>query len=188
MSGPTARELAQITSPLLAKVHGMVRRMSVSISKQLHAWQVTGVKMVNGDEVFRADVFSGVGFVSRPPLTGKPEAIVVMASGGVDGAALVGARDLKTAQAVVREVTGREYLEPGEALNFTAPNGGAVVYMKADGTTEVRSSTGTAVELATKADVEALKTWLATHVHGGSGTPPTTTPPTPAGTTKLKGE
>lgn len=199
MSGPTVKELAQSAGPRVTKLHGLVRRMAISISKQIHAWQVTGVRMLGGDEVFRADLFSGVGRLARPPLTGKPEAIVVMASGGADGAALVGTRDMKTAIAVLREVTGRDYLEPGESLTFTAPAGGAVIHMRADGTTEVRSSTGTAVELATKADVQQLRNELQLHTHtyalpetlaavqpGITGAGPALTAPT--GTTKLKGE
>ncbi len=70
----------------------------------------------------------------------------------------------------------------------------ARVILKADGTIEAKSSSGTAVSLATKADIDALKTWAATHLHAGvtagaavSGVP-SVAPPNAAGTTKLKGE
>lgn len=204
MSGPTIRELARITDPMAAKLNGAIRRMTASITKSLAEWQVTGVRMLDGMEVFKAELFHNAGFMSRPPQYERqaPEVIVVMASGSAKSPAVIATRDLKTASAVVKQVTGRDHLEPGETIIYTAA-AGAVVYLKPDGTIEARSATGTAVELATKADVVALRDWLAGHVHLGvtagsgvslapnvdpMGTPPGVPLPDPVGTTKLKGE
>lgn len=193
---PTIRELAGITDPLVAKMNGAIRRMTASITKSISEWQVSGVRLIDGMEVFKAELFHNAGFMSRPPQYERqaPEVIVVMASGSAKSPAIIATRDLKTASAVVQQVTGRNYLEPGETIIYTAASG-AVVYLKPDGTIEARSATGTAVELATKADVQQIRDELHQHEHlyaPGAGTPilteqgPSVTAPT--GTTKLKGE
>jgi hypothetical protein len=55
-----------------------------------------------------------------------------------------------------------------------------------------RSPNGTAVPLATKADLDAHVTWAKAHVHpdpvSGFTTAPTTQPPDPVGTSVFKGE
>jgi len=71
----------------------------------------------------------------------------------------------------------------------------ALVHLKDDGTIEARSASGTAVPLATLADVQAIRDALNGHTHTyvpGGGAPTTTTVnpsvPAPTGTTKLKAE
>ncbi len=74
----------------------------------------------------------------------------------------------------------------------------AVVFLKADGSIEARSAGGTALPLATKADLEALRdaivAWTPVGGDGGAAlkvalTDLFTGPPAwPAGTTKLKAE
>lgn len=56
---------------------------------------------------------------------------------------------------------------------------------------DVRLGDANATALALKSDVDALKTWAATHVHtapsgGGPTSPPTGSPPSAAGTTKTR--
>ena len=104
--------------------------------------------------------------------------------------------------AAVRDEDGRRaYVKAfgevasGEVAIFNG-QGTARVLIKADGTIEANSSTGSALPLATKADLDALKIWLELHTHtitGGSSAGTTTVPltnpsPTPVGTLKLKGE
>ena len=174
----TVKELAQATDPLRARVAGAIRRMAITLTAKT-LWQLTGFLFPDGTrETTQAETFLGIGFHARPSTTGKPEAIVVMVH-DAQNPVVIAVRDEKTRAAIAGAL----------AANETAMfNDTSLVHIKGDGTIDARSSGGTAVPLATKADIDALKAWIATHVHGGSGTPPTTTPPSAAGTSKLKGE
>lgn len=184
----TVEQLAQSTNPALVRAFGAIRRFAVTLTDRA-IWQVAGVLMPDGRETLRAEVFGGVGFSARPPSDSDAEAIVAM-GGGATNPVIVAVRDEKTRAAVAGD------LQPDESAMF---NSQAIIVTKADGTIEARSANGTAVELALKSDLDALRAALLTAVIalGANGaaavvaamdTALGVSAPWPVGTTKLKGE
>lgn len=185
MTYRTSEDFAQETSPFRRFVRGMIRRVAVTLT-QTARWQVLGQRGgQGGDETDEVEPFTGIGFYSRPPRSGNPEAVTA-AIGGSKTRAIIATRDEATRQAAVGN------LEEGETAVY---NDQAVIVVKADGTVEIRLVGGLAVALATKADIDALKSWAATHIHnvpgvtaGGATVPslvPTLAPPNATGTTVL---
>lgn len=172
----TVKDLAKVTDPFMRRVAATARRFVVSGSRAI--WQLTGVQLLDGNrETFLAEAFTGIGFYSRPSATGKPEAVTV-AVGGANAPVIIATRDEQTRAAVAD-------INADETATF---NSQAIVLIKADGTIEIRSASGTAVPLATLADLQALKTWLDAHTHASLGAVPAPLSPTPSGTTVIKGE
>lgn len=169
-----------------AAVHaaGQIRRMAISLTSRA-LWQLTGFTLLDGKrEPLPAEPFLGIGFHARPSSSGKPEAIVLMVGDDAKSPVVVAVRDEKTRQAIAGALAG------DETAMF---NSLVIAIAKADGTFEIRSKAGVAIPLATKADIDALKAWAATHLHTSTGalavtTVPTVAPPAAVGTTKLKGE
>lgn len=140
------KDFAQDTDPLLLQLKGMVRRMAISLTAKA-LWQLVGFRQADGTtETRQAEPFTGIGFYSRPPSSGKPEAIVLMV-GDANAPIAVATRDEKTRAAVAGA------LEPDEAMMF---NSAALVYVKADGTIEARTKDGTAVQIPRLADLAIL--------------------------------
>lgn len=165
-------------------LRSMVRRMAITLTQELR-WQLLGQRGgTGGDEVVEVEPFTGVGFFSRPPESGsRPEAIMLQV-GSAKHPVIVATRD----EDVRRQIAN---LQADETAIFTSK---ATVVIKADGSVEIRSAAGAASALATKADIDALKSWIASHTHAGvtaggavSG-PPSTVPPSAAGTVVLKAE
>ena len=160
------REVAADLFPDRVRGIGAIRRMTVGFVDKV-LWQLVGVRLLDGSaETGTAEPFTGIGFYSRPPANGSPEAVVVMA-GGAKSPAIVGLRDEKTRAKVAGGLVA------DEAMVF---NSTAVVYVKADGSVEVRSATGIAVKLPTLADLQAVvdyvnKQFSSTggHVHAVAG-------------------
>ena len=155
MSGPSVKELAKVTDGATRRLAGLVRRMVVSVTSK-PIWKLIGVRGPDGnDEIVNAEAFTGVGFYARPRATGgKPEAIVVNV-GDARVPIVIASRDEKTL-AAIREALGAGLPAAGDTLVFAA-NGAAVVYLKANGTVEIKTPGGTAVALATLADLQALR-------------------------------
>lgn len=161
---------------------GMVRRMAITLTSRA-LWQLTGFTLLDGSrETMAAEPFLGLGIAARPSSSGKPEAIVLMIGDDAKTPVVVAVRDEATRQAIAGALAADE-----TALY----NSKVIAIAKADGTFEVRSKAGVAVALATKADLDALATWIHTAmiVNATGATAGTTTPPPSAtGTTKLRGE
>lgn len=173
----------------------LVRRFTIRATLKGVA-RLLGYKDDEGNqEEDEADVFPGVGFWARP-VDGRGEAIRLLLAHG--HSVVVATRDERTRTALEAHVQ----LAPGETAIFS---GAAVVVCRKDGTIEARSWAGTAVPLATLADLQELRDWIAArfdplsgHTHSASGSgppapppPPNPTnlvPPHPTGTTKLRGE
>lgn len=187
MSWPTVKSLAQVTDPLRTRLQGLVRRL-VATATAFPRWQVAGVRGVDGTETDRVEVFPGVGIQARPAAGHTAEVIAVNVDGRAGAAVAIATRDEAGAAAARTAATGG--LAAGDTIVHAD---GLLVQLDASaGAVEVRTNGGAAVALATKADLEALRTWLIAHVHpdpasGFTGVPDTT-PPTPAGTSVLKGE
>lgn len=187
--GRTKQMLARVGDPLEVKLKNLVRRFVVTATAG-PLWKLLGIRGLEGDETNTVEVFHGIGIAARPPTTGTPEAIVVNV-GGAKAPVIVSTRDWKTLKSVLDQLPGDD-LEAGSTLVYA---GGAIVWVRANGTVEIRTPSGTAVPLATKADVDAIRDALNGHTHTyvpGTGTPTTTTinPSVPAsiGTTVLRGQ
>lgn len=186
LMGRSAKQHARAGDPIEVKLRNLVRRFSVTGTKGA-LWKLLGIRGLEGDETGSAEVFHGVGITARPPVDGQPEAIVVNV-GGAKAPVIVATRDQRTLAGVLAELGE---LEAGSTLVYSA---GAIVYVRANGTVEIRSPSGSANALATKADIDALKSWLTTHTHSGVTTgagasgAPVGAPPSATGTTVLRGE
>ena len=182
MSGErTPEHFAQDNDPRWRKVAGLLRRMVVRFSAQ-GIWELAGFSTLK--EVVRSEGFQGLGFWARPPSGVTVEAIVV-SIGGSDHPVVVALRDETTRRAVANALLADESIQYNSSVR---------VHAKANGTVEVRAHGGVALPLATKADIDALRTYVAAHIHSGvttgggvSGTP-SVSPPDAVGTTVLKGE
>lgn len=175
------------------EVHGMVsvRELAEHTGQRAEA---AGREALDGtSEDDEIEIFGQAGIVARPEANAAVESLVLLVGASGDHAAV--AAQIDSTRATVIDATG---LEPDETIVYTSQS---VVHIKADGTVEVRSIGGTAVALATKADVDAIKSWLDLHIHNTptgfssipvDGTPlPGGTPdtaPAPTGTTILKAE
>ncbi len=187
MMGRSRKAHARVGDPIELRLRNMVRRFVVSVGHGA-VWKLLGIRGLDGeDETVTAEVFQGIGIASRPAADGEPEAIVVNV-GGAKVPVIVATRDQRTLAGVLASLGE---LEAGSTLIFTA---GAVVYVRANGTVEIRSPGGAAAALATKADIDALKTYISTHTHSGvtagaavSGVP-AAAPPNATGTTVLKAQ
>lgn len=168
-----------------------IRRFVVTRTASL-LWQVAGfVDAYGNTETLPAvEVFQGVGFAARPA-SGRGEVIVVNVGGGQHPVA-VACRDAS----IVPD------LEEGETAVF---NEHLIVLLKTGGTVEIKSRDGgTALALATKADLLALRAWVQiimnAHTHPVGGVQPgagsvvsgpisiPSDPPEVNGTSVLKGQ
>jgi phage gp45-like len=190
-----SEDFARETGEVLRLMRGMNRKVAITLTDGAK-WQVVGQRGgQGGDETLRVEAFTGIGFYSRPPASGNPEAIAT-AIGGAKTLALVAQRDEATRQAVVGD------LAEGETAVY---NDKALIVVKADGTVEIRLAGGVALPLATKQDLQILRSAINTAVisvgAGGAATintacdvavaalvPPPTPPTWPIGTTQLKAQ
>ena len=153
-------------------MRAMIRRMTVKITTKA-LWQVIGY--INEEES-AVEVFSNVGFYSRPPESGgSPEVVVLKIGGKTAHSVIVASRDERTRQKIpaVRDSA------PDESVMH---NSVARVHVLADGTVVVDDCSG-AVQLALKTDVDALESFLGDefdtalgHTRAAAGSPPRTAP------------
>ncbi len=167
----TVRELRADQGPDRIWLRNLVRRVLVKATGKL--WQLAGYP---GEVLSDIPRIAEVGFVSRPR-AGKGEAIVLKV-GEKGHRVIIATRDGEIELDI----------DEDETAIF---NSQVRVICKNDGTVHIDNGSG-AEALATKADLQAVVDWLETHIHpdpssGNTGTP-TTTPPSPDGTTVLMGK
>ena len=143
----------RLSLELRGKIVGMIDRVALKTFKSVRRWIVTSWWDDEGDVDDNVEVFQGIGYVARPPEGTNAEAVLVNI-GGFDHPCLVALRDAATTAAVVKAVG----LDPDEGITH---NSKSLLKFNADGTVEIRGVNGTAVPLATKADVQALWDYLA---------------------------
>lgn len=187
----TIRTLRARTSGLVPMLESIARRMTLAASSAV-LWALEGV--VDGDgtvERDEAEVFSGIGFYARPKAGDKAEVVVLRIGGESDHGVIIATRNL---DGIKRIGT----LGEDESIVF---NSQVMVKVTAAGEILAGSIGGSFGPLATLADIDALRNWVATHTHGGvtaggavtqaptGAVPPTPlAPPTASGTQKLKAE
>lgn len=168
---------------VMRKITSVVRRMRITASSGA-LWSVD-----TSDEEDTAENFENAGFASRPAADDNAEAIVLKVGGESGHPVIVATRNRDS----FKILEAGEGIEAGETAIYTSSS---MVKIRADGTIELGSIGGSRQALATKADIDALKTWAATHTHlyaPGPGSPVATAtglpvPPTAVGTTKVEAE
>jgi phage gp45-like len=185
MSFRDSKDFAKQTAADYRSFRGALRRLIVTLADGAR-WQLLGRSVSDDKETINAEVFGNIGFHSRPRTSGgSPEAIMV-SLGGNGSPVVVATRDEQTRATVAGTIAADETA----VFNSTA-----IIVVKANGTVEIRSANGSAVPLATKADIDALRTWASNHTHlyaPGPGTAVATAtglpvPPNAVGTLVLKG-
>lgn len=177
--------LLELTHPKWIKLAALVQRMAITLTAEV-LWQLAGFRLPDGSQqVIKAEPFTGIGFFSRPPSSGEPEAIVVNVE-GASAPMIIAIRDEKTRAAIVGA------LLQGETAMYTDKS---LFKINADGTMEGRSANGTAHFLGTVPDLATLKDAIAgAAVVAGDGGAAfkanllAALSNWPTGTTKLKGE
>lgn len=181
----TTRETRAATSSAARAALGAIRRMSITLTSAPF-WRVVGHLLLDGvsKEGLDAEAFLGIGFYARPAAGAINAEAIVVFPGGASNPIIVGCRD---------EDARKKHAEL--AQNETAMfNRGAIVVIKASNTVEIRTAAGVAIPLATKADIDALASFVSSMhlpvVGGGGGTagPPTGSVPSAAGTSVLKAQ
>jgi phage gp45-like len=191
------RTIREKTGKAWNALRGVVRRVIVTRTALAGIWQAEGfVDDEDNRETFETEAFSWVGFYARPLASATTvEAILVHVGAESGHPAIVACRDLRTMPA----------LEPGEACLFKPDDGTVLIKITAAGAIAIRckpgstvsidDGSGTAVALATKADVEAVRAALDGHAHTylpGPGPVALTTlnpsVPSPSGTSVLRGK
>ncbi len=169
----------------------MVRRVIFGTDTKATAgglWAILGYETdddAEGDDAEPTETFQGIGIYARPATGDKAEAIMLHVGGQAEHPVLAAFRNEDARKRMVEKLGD---IDPGE-IAFFSSTGDVRVLLKVDGTIEIGALS--TQQLATKADIDALATWIAGHGHPHPpGSPPTTPPPVPsaAGTQILKGE
>lgn len=187
---PTVQGLREETGRAANAAFGAIRRMAITLTSRV-LWQLTGFDLGDGNkETVNGELFTGIGFFAKPPSSGAPEAIAV-AVGGAKTMVILGVRDQKT----LAQVAGA--INQDEAMVFGSQ---AIVYVKNDGTVEIRTPGGSAHALALKSDVDSLASYVdntlvltvattgTATAQTGTATVATSHAPSAAGTSVLKGQ
>lgn len=174
-----------------AHAAGAIRKVAISLTSRA-LWQLLGFKQLDGTkEAFPAEPFLGIGFHARPPASGKPEAIVLMVGDDARTPVVVAVRDEATRKAIAST------LKLDETAMF---NSKSIIHVKDDETIEARSKSGTAVSVATVADLQRIISAITTAIAalGGAVSAPELDalltalqgliPAWPAGTSKFRAE
>lgn len=110
---------------------GMIRRMALTLTSEV-TWQVTGHELLDGKpETRQAEVFSGIGFFSRPRPGSNAEAILGFV-GGSSNPVVVATRDEDTRKRMAT-------IQQDETVVF---NSVARVLVKRNATVEISSGAG----------------------------------------------
>jgi len=193
---PTVRNLRDRTGGPALDLRNALRRMVIAATDAV-LWALSGFEADGSVEREEAEVFPGIGFYARPAANSDgAEAIVIKVGGQSGHPAIVATRDQRALEALER-VAGR--IGAGEAVMFTA---NVMVKLTSAGQILAGSPGGPFAPLPTMADINALRNWVATHVHGGVTAGPASTlsgpatntpqngtsPPNAAGTTRLRAQ
>lgn len=179
MTWRDASDFAKETSPDDRANRSIVRKWIVQYTEGAR-WQMKGAETDAGTEIHEHDVYQGIGFFARPHGKSLVESIVLQIGGS------------KTTAAVAMRELGGRIKKLGDIARDTTLlfNTLARLVLLPDGSIEARTHGGTAVQLATKQDVENLAVFVNGLFVGGTGSvviPPNTVP-RPIGTTKFKAE
>jgi len=188
----TSEDFAEVIGAFRRETAGAIRRMVVGVA-QSGVWQMLGHLLFDPTQREQKQVenYPGIGHYAKPPAgTGNAEGIVVqVGGGGANNPALVATRDEGTRAAAF---SGGADLVDNESALY---NSLGRVYVKSDGTIEIRTHAGVAIKLPTMADFLGLIAILnasgvgaATNVPGAVTTYQAANPTWPVGTTTFKAQ
>lgn len=193
MSRRQAEDFAQDSSPRNRSLHGLVRRMTLANTRRA-SWQLAGYRNVDGSkgETIDAEPFSGIGIYARPLATDNAEAVLVQI-GDARHSVIVATRNEQARRAIVDKLNGGSGLAENEVAIFSRAG---LLHIKADGTMEARTPSGSAELLATKQDLldlaQVFTNWVVAPMDGGGALKTLLTSLIsggwPAGTSKFKAE
>lgn len=149
-------------------LRGLVRRMIVRFTDGV-LWQLTGHRFADHTETVEAEVFSGIGFYSRPRAGSKTAEAILERIGDAQHVVVVATRD-EELRALWKAILDAN---PDLAAMFNSLAG---VIVKG-ATVEARTIEGEAKSLAFAEKLQALADDFYAHVHAASGAP--TTKPIP---------
>lgn len=190
MDRSQAKKLRSRGKPASVALANLARKMITTAMSGLE-WALKGFEDDDGNvERASAPVYQG-GSLYRAA-SGVADALVLLLGGESGNPVVVAVRDEAVAKAVIAA------LNPPDGTHVLFGPSGSVVYFKDDETVEVRTKDGTAVQLATKNDLDVLRAALtsAAIALGAGGAAAVVTacdaavsPSTwPVGTSVLKGE
>lgn len=186
MTRPRIRGLRSRTSEAVLELGNMVRRVIFGDTEG-GLWGILGYETeddAEGEGAEPIETFQGIGIYARPAAADKAEGVMLHVGAQAEHPVLAAFRNEDARRRMIKNLGD---IEPGEVAFFPSP-GDVRVLLKVDGTIEIHG-VGGAQQLATKADIDALETWLASHGHPHPApSPPLTPPPSAAGTQILKGE
>ncbi len=166
------------------RLRSRLRRMALAASDALK-WIATGYEDGEGNlEENEAEVFSGIGFYSRPHGDDRAEVLLLNVEGEANHPVIIATR---SQDGIKRLGT----INADETVIFTSQ---AEVRILNDGTIHARSIDGTAAPVATLADIQALITTFNAHLHTGvttgmaSSGPPASPASSASGTQILRAE
>lgn len=134
----TAKDFKSEQSPSSRMNASRIRRLLVSVTSSVF-WQLLGPKSHENEGrqgTLDAEVFSGIGFYSRPRTTDKTEAVLASV-GDARHSVIIATRNESVRRAIAD-------LQADETAIFTSDG---IIVIKADGTIEARSKDGTAQKL-----------------------------------------
>lgn len=181
-SSNTTKDWRDETGAVARRLAGMVRRVAIRMTQGV-TWQAIGHILLDGSkETLDAEVFSGIGFHSRPAADANAEAIVAF-PGGPSNPVIVATRD---------EATRKRVADAGQDETWMF-NTKVAIRMTASGQIQAFIVGGpTPVKLALLSDVDSAVTAYNGHTHpapGGttSAVLPADRAPTPVGSSALRG-
>lgn len=144
----------------------MLRRMVVRVTSKPF-WQAVGVLLLDGAtrETVAAEVFSNIGFYSRPKSGANAEAVVANLGGAAENGVIIATRDEDTRKRVAQ-------LDQDETMAYNTLAG---VKMTKAGKIFACAHGGTPVELALASELNNLRAFVMQqfsapgHTHGVSG-------------------
>jgi len=157
----TTKDWRDETSTVARRLAGLVRRVAINMT-QGTAWQAIGHILLDGNkETLDAEVFSGIGFWSRPAADANAEAIVAF-PGGPSNPAIVATRD----EALRKKAVGGDGLQDetyifNSQVRIRFTNSGLIQCHLLGGPVPVA--------LALKSDVDAVVTAFNAHTHVETG-------------------
>ena len=186
MTRQRTRTLRERTSNAVLELGNIVRRVIFGDTAG-GLWGILGYETeddAEGEDAEPIETFQGIGIYARPAAGDKAEGVMLHVGAQAEHPVLAAFRNEDARKRMVEKFGD---IDPGEVAFF--PSAGDVrVLLKIDGTIEIGALA--TQPIATKADLESLRLWVATHGHphppGSPPNPPLA--PVPPYSTILKGE
>ncbi|KKN53131.1 hypothetical protein LCGC14_0605590 [marine sediment metagenome] len=185
MTRQRTRSLRERTSEAVLEAANAIRRVIFGDTAG-GLWGILGYETDDdseGEDAEPVETFQGIGIYARPAAGDKAEGLMLHVGSQTEHPVLAAFRNEDARRRMVEKFGD---IGAGEVALFPS-TGDVRVLLKVNGTIEIG---GTATQpLATKADLETLRVWLAAHGHPlPPGSPPNSPPPVLLYSQIIKGE